>query len=272
MTALAARDFATDAGRSGNIPVLALSGVTKVFDGEAGAVEALGPLELDIQPGSFVSLVGPSGCGKSTLLRLMAGLDAATAGTLHRYGTTLDGPSHEVGIVFQEHVLFPWLTVLQNVMLPAEILNLPKDAARERALHLLELTGLKDFAHSKPRVLSGGMKQRAAFCRAILANPRFLLLDEPFGALDALTREELSLELSRLWSELGRTAFLITHDIEEAILLGDRVLVMSRRPGRIIADIAVPLPRPRTIKTSQSPIFQAIKQQVRELIFGRVDE
>jgi NitT/TauT family transport system ATP-binding protein len=205
------------------------------------------------------------------LLRLIAGLDPATSGTMLRYGTPLESPTHEVGIIFQDHVLFPWLTVLQNVLLPAGILNLPKQASEKRALYLLELTGLKDFVHHKPQMLSGGMKQRAAFCRAMLANPRFLLLDEPFGALDALTREELSLELSRLWDELGRTAFLITHDIEEAILLGDRILVMSHRPGRIVADIPIKLPRPRTMRTSQDPLFQEIKQEVRQLIFGRKD-
>jgi NitT/TauT family transport system ATP-binding protein len=249
-----------------------LKGVTKVFDDNRGQrVDALGPIDLVIDNGSFVSVVGPSGCGKSTLLRLIAGLDPATSGTMLRYGTPLESPTYEVGIIFQDHVLFPWLTVLQNVLLPADILSLPKQASEKRAQYLLELTGLKDFVHHKPQMLSGGMKQRAAFCRAMLANPRFLLLDEPFGALDALTREELSLELSRLWDELGRTAFLITHDIEEAILLGDRILVMSHRPGRIVADIPIKLPRPRTMRTSQDPVFQEIKQQVRQLIFGRQD-
>jgi NitT/TauT family transport system ATP-binding protein len=271
MSELDAQIGGADAATSNMVPVIAFEGVTKVFESKDTKVEALGPVDLVIEPGTFVSLVGPSGCGKSTLLRLIAGLDTATSGKLERYGLPLNGPSHEVGIAFQEHVLFPWLTVLQNVMLPAEILSLPKGGAESRARHLLELTGLKDFADVKPRTLSGGMKQRAAFCRAILANPRFLLLDEPFGALDALTREELSLELSRLWGELGRTAFLITHDIEEAILLGDRVLVMSQRPGRIVADIPVRLPRPRTIRSARDPLFQEIKQQVRELIFGRAE-
>jgi NitT/TauT family transport system ATP-binding protein len=271
MSALDAQIFGEIAATSNSVPVITIEGVTKVFETREARVEALGPVDLVIEPGTFVSLVGPSGCGKSTLLRIMAGLDTATAGKLARYGLPLDGPSHEVGIAFQEHVLFPWLTVLQNVLLPAEILGLPKGGAEARARRLLELTGLKQFADVKPQTLSGGMKQRAAFCRAILANPRFLLLDEPFGALDALTREELSLELSRLWGELGRTAFLITHDIEEATLLGDRVLVMSHRPGRIIADIPVPLPRPRTIRSSQDPLFVQIKQQVRELIFGRTE-
>lgn len=149
------------------------------------------------------------------------------------------------------------------------MLALPRAAARERASRLLELTGLKDFANLRPQTLSGGMKQRAAFCRAMLSDPRLLLLDEPFGALDALTREELSLELSRLWQELGRTALLITHDIEEAILLGDRVLIMSARPGTIRADIPVDLPRPRNAETAKLPRYLQIKNQVRDIIFNR---
>ncbi|MCX8997017.1 ABC transporter ATP-binding protein [Rhizobiaceae bacterium BDR2-2] len=263
----AAKDTVTGAAA---VPVIEITGVTKRFRDKGGReVHALGPVDLRIRSGEFVSVVGPSGCGKSTLLRLIAGLDEASEGTLLRYGTPLDSPSYEVGIIFQEHVLFPWATILQNVMLPADILNLPRGAAEKRAWRLLEMTGLKDFAHLRPQMLSGGMKQRAAFCRAMLADPRFLLLDEPFGALDALTREELSLELSRLWGELGRTAFMITHDIDEAILLGDRVLVMSPRPGRIEADIAVDLPRPRSVETAAHPRFQEIKQEIRELIFAR---
>ncbi|CAN5286536.1 ABC transporter ATP-binding protein [soil metagenome] len=253
------------------VAAIDLTGITKTFAGRDGAaVHALGPVDLRIEPGSFVSVVGPSGCGKSTLLRLVAGLEMPDSGTMQRYGTPLDGPSHEVGIVFQEHVLFPWTTVLNNVLLPADVLALPKNAARERAMKLLEMTGLKDFAHRRPQALSGGMKQRAAFCRAMLSDPRLLLLDEPFGALDALTREELSLELSRLWGELGRSALLITHDIEEAILLGDRVLIMSARPGTIRADITIDLPRPRNADTVKLPRFQEIKNQVRDIIFNRV--
>ena len=214
-------------------PAIELVGVTKVFGSATNLLQALGPVDFAIENGSFVSVVGPSGCGKSTLLRLMAGLERPTAGELRRYGAALKGPSRDVGIVFQDHVLFPWASVLENVLLPADVLSLPKAPARERARWLLELTGLKDFANHRPHMLSGGMKQRAAFCRALLADPQLLLLDEPFGALDALTREELSLELSRLWQDLGRTALLITHDIEEAVLLGDRLIVMSNRPGRI---------------------------------------
>jgi NitT/TauT family transport system ATP-binding protein len=258
-----------DSGRE-YIPVIQFKGVTKNYRDKSGReVHALGPIDLTIRPGEFVSVIGPSGCGKSTLLRIIAGLEQPSGGELMRYGLPLKAPSYEVGIIFQEHVLFPWATVLQNVMLPAEVLNLPKEQAEKRAWQLLEMTGIKDFAHHRPEMLSGGMKQRAAFCRAMLSDPRFLLLDEPFGALDALTREELSLELSGLWDKLGRTAFMITHDIEEAILLGDRVLVMSPRPGRFVADIAIDLPRPRSIGTAVLPRFQGIKQQIRELVFAR---
>ena len=255
--------------RSDRAPAIEVLGVSKNFGGGQEIVRALGPIDLAIESGSFVSVVGPSGCGKSTLLRLIAGLEAPTEGRLRRYGAELDGPSREVGIVFQDHVLFPWASVLENVMLPADVLSLPKAAALERARWLLELTGLKDFAGHKPHMLSGGMKQRAAFCRAVLADPQLLLLDEPFGALDALTREELSLELSRLWQNLGRTALLITHDIEEAILLGDRIIVMSDRPGRIRLDMSVDLPRPRDVNTAKNPRFMEIKQIARDLIFRR---
>jgi NitT/TauT family transport system ATP-binding protein len=253
---------------SESLPAVKLAGVTKLFGRGDDSVWALGPINFEIEGGSFVSVVGPSGCGKTTLLRLIAGLDSQTDGQMWRYGATLDGPSRDVGIIFQDHVLFPWASVLENVMLPADVLALPKAAARERALWLLEMTGLKDFAGHRPHMLSGGMKQRAAFCRALLANPQLLLLDEPFGALDALTREELSLELSRLWQNLGRTALLITHDIEEAILLGDRVIVMSTRPGQIRLDICVDLPRPRDVNTAKHPRFLKIKQTVRDLIFN----
>jgi NitT/TauT family transport system ATP-binding protein len=250
-------------------PAIQARDVVKRYGRGDKLVHALGPVDFSIETGSFVSVVGPSGCGKSTLLRLVAGLELPTEGTLSRSGEVLDSPSRDVGIVFQDHVLFPWATVLENVMLPANVLSLPKGAALERARWLLELTGLAEFANHKPHMLSGGMKQRAAFCRALLADPKILLLDEPFGALDALTREELSLELSRLWQELGRTALLITHDIEEAILLGDRVVVMSSRPGRIRLDIEVDLPRPRDVNTAKNPRFMEIKQIARDLIFSR---
>jgi NitT/TauT family transport system ATP-binding protein len=246
-------------------PLIELSNISKYF----GELRALGPIDLAIAGASFVSIVGPSGCGKSTLLRLISGLDRPSEGRLQRYGADLDGPSRQVGIMFQDHVLLPWASLLENVMLPADVFPLPRAAALERARWLLELTGLKDFADHKPHMLSGGMKQRAAFCRALLPDPELLLLDEPFGALDALSREELSLELSRLWQDLARTAILITHDIEEAILLGDRLIVMSQRPGRILLDIRIDLPRPRDVDTAKRQRFLEIKQMARDLIFKR---
>jgi len=269
--ALSGRNIASAAapGSRRGVPAIELAGVAKSFGSGAEEVKALGPLDLAIEAGSFVAVIGPSGCGKSTLLRLIAGLDTPTAGTLRRGGAALDGPSREVGIVFQDHVLFPWASVLDNVMLPADVLSLPKQAALERARWLLKLTGLEDFAGHRPHMLSGGMKQRAAFCRALLADPQILLLDEPFAALDALTREELSLELSRLWQDLGRTALLITHAIDEAVLLGDRLIVMSGRPGRIRLDLPIDLPRPRDVNTEKQPRFLEIKQTARALLFDR---
>jgi NitT/TauT family transport system ATP-binding protein len=245
-----------------------LTAVEKYFIHGENSVQALGPLDFSIQKGKFVSVVGPSGCGKSTLLRLIGGLDEPSRGTILRHGVPLDGPSREVAIVFQDHVLFPWASVLENVLLPAKVMRLPAAPALDRARSLLAMTGLADFAAHKPHMLSGGMKQRAAFCRAMLADPEILLLDEPFGALDALTREELSLEFSRIWQSLGRTALLITHDIEEAILLGDRIVVMSRRPGQIRLDLEVDLPRPRDVNTVKHPRFIELKQMARDLIFS----
>jgi len=249
-------------------PVVELKGVTKTFSADSHTVHALGPVDLAIEAGTFVSVVGPSGCGKSTLLRLIAGLETPTQGSLLRGGAALDGPSREVGIVFQDHVLFPWATVLDNVLLPAEVMALPRGQALERARWLLELTGLKDFAGHRPHMLSGGMKQRTAFCRAMLADPKVLLLDEPFAALDALTREELSLELSRLWQDLRRTALLITHSIDEAVLLGDRLILMSQRPGRIRLDVPIDLPRPRDVNTEKHPRFIELRQMAREFLFS----
>jgi NitT/TauT family transport system ATP-binding protein len=268
---LAARPISSPAAEDGkrDAPLIELTGVSKTFGAGEQTVHALGPLDLAIGAGTFVSVVGPSGCGKSTLLRLIAGLETPTSGQLRRGGAALDGPSREVGVVFQDHVLFPWASVLDNVLLPADVMALPRQAARQRADWLLELTGLKDFAGHRPHMLSGGMKQRAAFCRAMLSDPKMLLLDEPFAALDALTREELSLELSRLWQDLRRTALLITHSIDEAVLLGDRLIVMSRRPGRIRLDIPIDLPRPRDASTENHSRFLEIRRAARDLLFER---
>ncbi|MEM5329262.1 ABC transporter ATP-binding protein [Paraburkholderia sp. JHI2823] len=246
-----------------------MSHLSKIYDTDAGQVHALDDVSLDIPQGTFVTIVGASGCGKSSLLKILAGLELATDGIALRYDRELDGPSRDVGIAFQEHVLFPWLTVLENVMLPADIYQLPRQEANGRAQALLEMSGLKGFENRKPHNLSGGMKQRAALCRALLTDPEVLLLDEPFGALDALTREELSLELLRIWEATRKTALLITHDINEAVMLSDTIVVMSRRPGRIVEIIPVDLPRPRGPQSELHPRFREIAHHIRELIFAR---
>ena len=249
--------------------MLATRGLSKIYETRSGPIEALQRVDITVPKGSFVSIVGASGCGKSTLLKILAALEAPTEGEVFRNGKPLREPSREVGIVFQEHVLLPWLTVLENVLLPAELYGLPREESLARAMGLLEMSGLAGFESRKPADLSGGMKQRAAICRALLSDPEILLMDEPFGALDALTREELSLELLRLWEENRKTALLITHDINEAVLLSDQVVVMSPRPGRIMEIIDVDLPRPRGPGTELDPRFRDIAHHIRGLIFAQ---
>jgi NitT/TauT family transport system ATP-binding protein len=247
--------------------VIAARAVERWFGGRT-PVRALGPFDLDIPHGGFTALVGPSGCGKSTFLRLVAGLDQPSAGVLSRDGTPITEPSRDVSVLFQEHLLLPWLGVMDNVLLPAMIFGLEPRAARQRAEALLTLTGLTAFAAHRPAQLSGGMRQRTAICRALLTDPQILLLDEPFGALDALTRERLSLELARLWDQAGRTTLLITHDIGEAVLLADEVVVMTPRPGRVRARFTVDLPRPRDAATQNLPRFAALQAEIRAAIFS----
>jgi NitT/TauT family transport system ATP-binding protein len=257
------------AGMPERAALVGIADVARWFEGPGGKrVDALGPVTFDLAAGAFVAVVGPSGCGKSTLLRLIAGLDAPSAGAIRRDGVPITSPSRDVGIVFQDHVLLPWLTVLDNVLLPAELFELPKDAARARARQLIDSVGLLGFERHKPVQLSGGMRQRAAICRALLAEPSILLFDEPFGALDALTRERLSLDLAALWGDSARTALLITHDIAEAVLLADEVIVMTPGPGRIRERVAVDLPRPRTAATRRDPRFVGIAENIRDLIFA----
>ncbi len=247
--------------------MIAARGVERWFGGKAG-VRALGPFDLDIPRGGFTALVGASGCGKSTFLRLVAGLDAPSAGTVLRDGKPVTEPSRDVSVLFQEHLLLPWLGVLDNVLLPAAIFGIDPRAARAKAEGLLRLTGLAGFEAHRPAQLSGGMRQRAAICRALLTDPQVLLLDEPFGALDALTRERLSLELARLWDSSGRTTLLITHDIAEAVLLADEVVVMTPRPGRVRARIAIDLPRPRDAFTQRLPRFAELQTAIRDAVFA----
>lgn len=243
-------------------------GLQKHYETEHGSIHALDNIDLDLPTGSFTAIVGASGCGKSSLLKILSGLEEASAGMVLRGGEPITGPSRDVGIAFQEHVLFPWLTILENVMLPADVYGLAHQESMERAHSLLEMSGLSGFENRKPHNLSGGMKQRAALCRALLTDPKVLLLDEPFGALDALTREELSLELLRIWERTHKTALLITHDINEAVMLSDTVVVMSPRPGRIVEIVPIDLPRPRGPQTDLLPRYRELTHHIRELIFA----
>jgi NitT/TauT family transport system ATP-binding protein len=249
--------------------VIRLDHVEKTYRTRRGdLVRAVEDITLEVGENEFVTLVGASGCGKSTLLKLVAGLTPATRGTIHIRGATVREPFPDVGFVFQQPVLLPWRSVLDNVLFSVEMLGLEPRQYRKLAGDLLELTGLGGFQTKYPRELSGGMQQRVAICRALLPDPSLLLMDEPFGALDAMTREEMSLELLRIWEERRKTILFVTHSIPEAILLADRVVVMTPRPGRIARVLAIDLPRPRTMDLEFDPRFKAASDEVRGLIFA----
>jgi NitT/TauT family transport system ATP-binding protein len=249
--------------------VVDLRGVDKVFNvGRPGEVTALTGIDLTIEPGEFVTLLGPSGCGKSTLLRLIGDLSTPSAGAVEVNGKASHRArlDRDYGMVFQSPTLFEWRTVLRNVMLPLELAGTSKAEARDRALAMLDLVGLHDFAGHRPWQLSGGMQQRVAIARALSFEPALLLMDEPLGALDEMTREKLQGELLRIWSETGITVVFVTHSISEAVFLSARVVVMSARPGRITGVIPVALPYPRDIITRESPDYFAKVTEVRELL------
>jgi NitT/TauT family transport system ATP-binding protein len=227
--------------------MISISGVSRTFTGRSGTVEALRDIHLDVAEGEFVAVVGRSGCGKSTLLRLVSGLLSTSAGEVTVSGEPVTRPRRDIAMMFQKPALLPWRTVLDNVLLPVQIFGWRKAAHRQRAHELLELTGLTGFDKRLPHELSGGMQQRVALCRSLIANPRVMLMDEPFSALDALTREELSGELQRVHMELGATIVFVTHSIDEAVLLADRVVVLSPRPGQIREVLDIKIPRPRTL-------------------------
>jgi len=249
--------------------LIRLQGVEKTYRTRRGdLVRAVEDVTLDIAENEFVTLVGPSGCGKSTLLKLVAGLTPVTGGTIHVRDTVVRDPFPDVGIVFQHPVLLPWRSVLDNVLFSADMLGLDPKGYRARALELLALSGLAGFETRLPRELSGGMQQRVAICRALLPDPSLLLMDEPFGALDAMTREELGLELLRIWEARRKTILFVTHSIPEAILLADKVVVMTPRPGRLARVITIDLPRPRTVELEFDAKFKAYSDEVRGLIFA----
>ena len=241
--------------------------LSKTYHTKAGdAVLALDHVSMEIDEGEFVSVVGPSGCGKTTMLRILAGLIPDYAGRVEVEGTPITGPNRDVAVVFQDANLLPWRNVVDNVLLPIEIRRLNKAKFREKAAELIEMVGLSGFETKLPAELSGGMRQRVSIARALIQEPKILLLDEPFGALDAMTRDIMNLELSRIASATGKTVLLITHSITEAVFLSDRVLVMSPRPGRVTETIDIELPRPRSIDIVSTAEFGAYTAQIRSVL------
>jgi len=247
---------------------VSIASVSKTYRSRTGEVPALGSVDLDIAPGAFVSLVGPSGCGKSTLLMMIAGLLERSGGEIRVNGRLVAGPETDIGIVFQGNVLVDWRNALDNVLLQVEMRGLDRKAYAGKAMDLLASVGLKDFAGRFPYELSGGMQQRTAFCRALIHDPPLILMDEPLGALDAMTREQLRSDLERLWMETPKTVILVTHSIEEAVQLSDEVVVISPRPGQIVRRMAVPLPRPRTAAVREGAEFHRLVDEVRHIFRG----
>jgi len=252
------------------VALASIARVRKQFVSHDGSrVLALDDVSFDVGEGEFLTIVGPSGCGKSTLLHIMAGVLERSGGSIHLRGEPIAGPRRDVGVVFQEPLLLPWRTVLDNVLLPIEVHGRKVEAFRRRAEELLALTKLEGFERKYPHELSGGMQQRVSIARALVHDPAILLMDEPFGALDAMTREQMNIDLMRIWQSSGKTILLITHSIPEAVLLADRVVVMSARPGRIVDLIEVDLPRPRDFEVVATPQFGAYARRIREHLFAR---
>jgi NitT/TauT family transport system ATP-binding protein len=245
-------------------PYIRLQGVGKRYDTKDGPVDACTDVDLDIRQSEFVAIVGPSGCGKTTILKMVAGLVPYSAGEITVGGRRVQQPLTDVGIVFQESILLDWRDVLSNVLLQVDIRRMERATYEPVARHLLRSTGLEGFERKKPYELSGGMRQRVSICRALVHDPPLLLMDEPFGALDALTREQISMDIQRVWMEKRKTAIHITHSIPEAVLLADRVVVMGPRPGRIVEIIEIDLPRPRRLDRLP-PRFNDYAGRIREI-------
>jgi len=244
--------------------IIQVKSLYKTYKTQAGEdLLALKDVSFEIFDGEFISVVGPSGCGKSTLLKILGGLLSKSGGELLLKGLPVEGPRSDIGIVFQESVLLPWRTVMQNTLLPIEIQKGHSLEYKDRALDLLKMVGLNGFEKKYPFELSGGMQQRVSITRALISDPAILLMDEPFGALDAMTREQMNLELLRIWRQSRKTIFFITHSIPEAIFLSDRVMVLSERPGSVVRIIDIPLPTPRTLEVMNTPEFGELSKQIR---------
>jgi NitT/TauT family transport system ATP-binding protein len=246
--------------------VIAVRRLSKRYGNRADAILALKDIDFTVPDREFLSIVGPSGCGKSTLLKILAGLLPATDGEALLNGTPIDGPRQDIGVVFQSPVLFPWRSVLGNVLLPADVQRLGRNEMTNRAFELLKLVGLNSFENRYPWELSGGMQQRVALVRALIHDPTLLLMDEPFGALDAMTRESMNVELQRIWLERKKTVVFITHSTAEAVFLGDRVMVMTPRPGEIGGLFRVELPRPRNLDVMNTEKFGTYVRRIRTIL------
>ena len=242
------------------------SGVCKTYRGEGRSLEVLRNLSIEVPDRQFISIVGPSGCGKSTLLMMLAGLEPLSRGSIEIAGNTVKSPRRDVGIIFQDPTLLPWKSAIENVIFPIEIFGLPLEKYRLRAEALLEMVGLAEARHKKPRQLSGGMRQRVAICRALIHEPKLLLMDEPFSALDAISRDELNVTLVDIWERYQQTAFFITHSIREAVFLSDRVVVLGGRPGRIVCDLPISFERPRRLEIGETAAFNQICGVLRRAI------
>ncbi len=256
---------------AGSALMLELDSVCKTYGSRGSTIEALRDVSFSVQRGEFVAILGRSGCGKSTLLKMAAGVTSTSSGTIRVGGEPVNGPVTGLGMVFQTPVLLEWRDVISNILLPLEILHRDRRAGTEKARELVRMVGLDGFEHRYPADLSGGMQQRVAICRALIIDPPLLLMDEPFGALDALTRDEMGTEVMRIWNATRKTIIFVTHSIDEAVLLSDRVVVLTERPGRVRTVVEIDLPRPRTGEVRVDPRYAEYGQILRHAIYHRSD-
>jgi NitT/TauT family transport system ATP-binding protein len=256
---------------SNNNDLMVAQDISLIYKGSRERVAALKDFSVGISVGEFVSVLGPSGCGKTTFLKLACGLLRPTSGRITLDGTPIDGPRRDVGVVFQQPTLLNWKTVIDNVLLPAKVLGIGKNESRTKAMELLKLTGLEQFANYYPTELSGGMQQRVGLARGLIHDPRVVLMDEPFGALDAMTREYMALELQHIWMATHKSIIFITHSIPEAVFLSDRVVILSERPGRVVEEVTVEIPRPRGIDTMADKEFSHLCNRLRN-VFGSIEK